>query len=194
MAYRLAKITRAFGLDKLRETDELDIARRSHAGHFLRVAELVAVERERIPQRDWLSRHVAQANDILEALIWALNAPEEGQLAVKLAVAALPFFSHSPLAAPWLGALRRVLEDRYAPYRSVADELKIHIAYAESHAAGASEISMQALLTQTLERAVRVGDMGSQLECMRMLSNATPLSNETVLAPWPTDSTHGRAQ
>jgi non-specific serine/threonine protein kinase len=77
--YRLLESLRAYGLDRLRESGELDLLRRRHAEHF---ASLVAVGSDTDPS--WLPRTRLEIDNLREALAW--SSKTDPALHLRLAV------------------------------------------------------------------------------------------------------------
>ncbi len=85
--YRLLETTRAFALEKLRETGEEETARLRHARHLLALLTAAENERESNGSADWLERYGPLVAEIRGCLHWALEGG--GELGVGLAIAGM---------------------------------------------------------------------------------------------------------
>jgi len=91
MRYRLLEVLRQYGQARLAENGEEDEARRRHAAHYLRLAQLIPPG---IPtgadQRQWLPRCRAEHANFDAALRWAAGRADAAR--VELAHALVPFW------------------------------------------------------------------------------------------------------
>ncbi|MDP9810031.1 putative ATPase/DNA-binding winged helix-turn-helix (wHTH) protein [Rhizobium tibeticum] len=101
--YRLLDTTRAFALEKLRESGDLDTRQRLHAENFLRLLQ------DRPNSLEGLSHYI---DNVRSALIWSFSGSGDAWLAVLLAAAAAPLFVNLSLlgeCARWTAAAVDVL-------------------------------------------------------------------------------------
>jgi predicted ATPase/DNA-binding NarL/FixJ family response regulator len=84
--YRLLESVREFALERLRQWDELEEARRVHAFYFLALAERAEPELIGADQRVWFL-HLEREHDNLRAALGWLSSQGEEALALRLAVA-----------------------------------------------------------------------------------------------------------
>ncbi|WP_437535030.1 winged helix-turn-helix domain-containing protein [Sorangium sp. So ce726] len=131
--YRQSAVVRAFALEKLAAHGDRDDAQRRHAEHFLRLAEEAEADGETLPKLAWLARHGAKLEDIRSALSWALDHRASADLAVRLAVTAIPFWKQHGLTKEGRAALERVLGDGFSAHRSAHDDQRLNAALAEMH-------------------------------------------------------------
>lgn len=169
--YRQLDSTRAYALEKLTESGELDLVRRRHAEHCVVLLGAAKADIEPLSHADWLSRHAGKLDDTRAALRWTFENPATSELGVRLTVAAIPFGKQLSLIEEIRIAVERALEDRLAPHRSVRDELLLNLTLGATlvHSRGPL-LAVKVALTRALGIAEELGDTELQLECLRGLS------------------------
>jgi len=85
--YRLLDTTRAYALQKLAESGELEALERRHAEHHRNLLEHAEAEWEGRPTAEWLADYGCKIDDVRNALNWAFQQP---------ATSPLPLCSPSP--------------------------------------------------------------------------------------------------
>jgi len=95
--YRLLSTTRAYALQKLVDSGELEQVCRRHAEHFRYLVEYIEGERERQPAREWLASYGELIDDVRSALIWAFSPSGDAALGAALTVASIPLWTHLSL-------------------------------------------------------------------------------------------------
>jgi predicted ATPase/DNA-binding CsgD family transcriptional regulator len=96
---------REYGLDRLREGEEMEQAQRAHAAYFLALAEEAESHLKGADQQSWLAALEREQENLREALR-CFMAYEEGELALRLCAALWRFW----LTLGYLGEGRRWLE------------------------------------------------------------------------------------
>lgn len=169
--YRQLDSTRAYALEKLAESDELNRVRRRHAEHCIALLGAAKADMERLPHADWLDRHAGKVGDVRAALRWTFEDPSSGELCVRVTVAAIPFGKQMSLIEEFRIAVERALDDRLAPYRSDRDELLLNLTLGATllHSRGPL-LAVKVSLTKALGIAEGLDDTDLQLECLRGLS------------------------
>lgn len=169
--YRQLDSTRAYALDKLTQSGELDAIRRRHAEHGLILLGAAKADLDRFERADWHARYAGKVDDVRAALTWSFESPATIEFAVKLTVAAIPFGQQFSLHEECRFAVDRVLTDAFAPYRNPADELLLHLTRATTilHSEG-PRLEVKELLTRALALAEQSGDAALRLTCLRELS------------------------
>lgn len=167
--YRQLDSTRAYALEKLAESGELDPVRRRHAEHCIDLLGSAKADIERQSRTDWLTRHAGKLDDIRTALHWAFENAHE--LGVRLTAAAIPFGKQLSLIEEFRIVVERALDDRLAPYRSARDDLLLNLTLGATllHSRGPM-LAVKRALTKALAIAEDLGDIDLQLECLRGLS------------------------
>lgn len=169
--YRQLDSTRAYALEKLIESGEVDVVRRRFAEHCIILLGAAEADIERLSRTDWLTRYAGKVDDIRAALYWTFDSPTTRSLGVRLTVAAIPFGKQLSLIEEIRIAVERALEHRLAPYRSVRDELLLNLTLGATllHSRGPL-LPVKVALSKALGIAEELGDARLQLECLRGLS------------------------
>ncbi|WP_433424838.1 BTAD domain-containing putative transcriptional regulator [Microtetraspora malaysiensis] len=109
--FRMLETIRAYGAERLDEAGERESARRAHARHVLDLVRTADPRLRRAEQLDWLPVLVAEHENVLAALRWAVEAPDVATALELLASAATYVWirgasaSAAPHAISLLGAI-----------------------------------------------------------------------------------------
>ena len=95
--YRLLDTTRAYALEKLAESGELESTARRHAAYYRGLLERAGAEAETRPLPDWLATYGRQIDNVRKALDWVFSPDGDATLGVALTVVALPLWMHYSL-------------------------------------------------------------------------------------------------
>lgn len=90
--YRLLDTTRAYVLEKLTETGELEAVARRHAEYHRDLFERAAAEWETRPIGEWLAVYGRQIDNVRAALDWAFSPGGDRAIGVALTVATVPLW------------------------------------------------------------------------------------------------------
>ena len=71
--YRLLETTRAYALEKLAESGELEQVARRHAEYYRDLFERAEAEWETRPTAEWLAEYGRQIDNVRAALDWAFS-------------------------------------------------------------------------------------------------------------------------
>lgn len=157
MTYRQINITRAFAREKLIESGEYEDIRQRHALHISHLAEQAMADWHRLSSSKWHAVHGALFDDINEALHWAFSAGTAAPLAVRLTLAALPFWPR--LCDGGGAALWPALDAR--------DDVMLHLALSKALRDMPGQIAeARACASRALRIAERSGDANLQSEFM----------------------------
>lgn len=169
--YRLLDTTRAYALNKLDENGETNAARERHAEYCLALLGAANADADRLSRSEWLARYAARIDDVRDALRWAFSASASGDLAIRLAVAAIPFGKQASLVEECRMAVEMALDDRWRDHRSVRDDLLLNLTLGATllHTRG-PVAEVKSSLTKALQIAGQLGDAEMELECLRGLS------------------------
>jgi predicted ATPase/DNA-binding winged helix-turn-helix (wHTH) protein len=105
--FRLLDTTRAYALQKLRESGELDQLGRRHTEYFLAVFRRAEAEWETRSGTEWLADYGWQINNLRAALDWAFSPAGEVSIGAALVAAAVPLWMHLSLleeCGSWMAA------------------------------------------------------------------------------------------
>jgi predicted ATPase len=92
--YRLLETTRAYALEKLTESGELDRVARNHAEYYRDLFERAEAEWEKRPTTEWLATYVRHIDNLRAALEWAFSSGGDASIGVTLTVASVPLWLH----------------------------------------------------------------------------------------------------
>jgi predicted ATPase/DNA-binding winged helix-turn-helix (wHTH) protein len=88
--YRLLETTRAYALEKLSETGELDSVARRHAEHYRDLLEQAPAESQMQSSADRLAAYRREIDNVRTALDWAFSPRGDAAIGVTLSAAAVP--------------------------------------------------------------------------------------------------------
>ena len=95
--YRLLETMRAYALEKLTESGELDHVARRHAEYFRNVLDRAETVLETRSTAEWLAVYGRQIDNLRTALDWAFSARGDTSIGVALTVAAVPLWFQQSL-------------------------------------------------------------------------------------------------
>jgi predicted ATPase/class 3 adenylate cyclase len=128
--FRMLETIRAYGLERLKESDESEQTRQQHAAHFLALGEQAEPELWGAEQAVWLERLETEHDNLRAALYWYETDPDGAEAGVRLAGAIWRFWSvrgyltegRSRLSAVLSRAAAGVPSDSYRAVRAKALE------------------------------------------------------------------------
>lgn len=91
--YRLHSTTRAYALQKLIDSGELEQVSRRHAEQCRYSVEMVGGELQHQPAGEWMVSYGELIDDVRSALIWAFSPTGDADLGVALTVASIPLWT-----------------------------------------------------------------------------------------------------
>jgi predicted ATPase/DNA-binding winged helix-turn-helix (wHTH) protein len=125
--YRLLETTKAYALDKLDQSGEMDAMRRRYAEFQRATFERAAIEWGKRPDPDWLASYGRSLDDVRSALAWAFSPDGDVAIGISLTVHAIPLWMHLSL----LEECRQCVERALSGERPCArDEMQLHAALA----------------------------------------------------------------
>jgi predicted ATPase len=95
--YRLLDTTRAYALEKLGDSAEMEAVARHHAEYYRDLFERAEAEWETRPTAEWLADYGRQIDNSRAALDWAFSPGGDGSIGVALTAAAVPLWMHLSL-------------------------------------------------------------------------------------------------
>src|SRR3984893_1144731 len=166
--YRLLETTRAYALEKLTESGELEQVAQRHAEYCRDLFERAELELETRPAAEWLAAYSRRIDNLRAALDWAFSPSGDASIGVALTAAAVPLWMHLSLMQECRGRVERALAAIAAGAgRDPQREMQLHAALAASlmYTRGAvSEID--AVGTKALEIAESLGNAEYQLRSL----------------------------
>ena len=107
--HRLHETTRAYALEKLIESGELEQVARRHANYYRGLFDRAEIELETLPAPAWLERYGHQIGQVRAALDWAFSPTGAAEVGVALTVAAVPLWVLLSLMEECRGRVERAL-------------------------------------------------------------------------------------
>ncbi|MGH8502428.1 MAG: ATP-binding protein [Gammaproteobacteria bacterium] len=90
--YRLLETTRAYALEKLEESGELEQYKRRHAEYYRDLFVRAEAEWETRPTAEWLAAYGREIDNVRAALDWAFSPSGDVTVGVELTTASVPLF------------------------------------------------------------------------------------------------------
>jgi predicted ATPase/DNA-binding winged helix-turn-helix (wHTH) protein len=170
--YRLLDTTRAYALQKLDESGELEAVTRRHAEHHRDLFERAATEWEARPTVEWLADYGRKIDDVRSALNWAFSEGGDAVVGMSLTVAAIPLWMHLSLLDECRECVNRALSTETAARRpSERDQMKLYAALGAALMNGRGPLpETESVWTKALRIAERVDDGEYQLRALWGLS------------------------
>jgi predicted ATPase/DNA-binding winged helix-turn-helix (wHTH) protein len=107
--YRLLDTIRAYGLEKLTESGEIEGTARRHAEYFRDLLERAEPERRTRPIAEWLAAYRREIDEVRAALDWAFSPEGDATVAVALTIASEPLWFGLSLIDEWRRRVERAL-------------------------------------------------------------------------------------
>jgi predicted ATPase/DNA-binding SARP family transcriptional activator len=166
--YRLLETTRAYALEKLSESGELDQVARRHAEYFRALFERAETERDARSTDEWLAVYGRQIDNVRTALDWAFSPDGDTAIGVALTAAAVSLWFQQSLLVECRDRAERALASLGPrPERDARCEMQLSAALLVSlmHTKGAVPATIAAWTT-VLEIAEGLGDIEYQLRAL----------------------------
>jgi len=177
--YRLLDTTRAYALEKLTESGELERFARRHAEYYRGVFEAAATQWDTQPTAQWLAAYGPHLDNVRAALDWAFSPSGDAEIGVTLTVSAVPLWMHLSLMEECRTRMERALASlggAAAPGTRSTMQLYAALGLSLMYTKGAVP-ETRAALTRSLEIAEMFDDTDYQLRalwglCVDRLNNA----------------------
>jgi predicted ATPase/DNA-binding winged helix-turn-helix (wHTH) protein len=169
--WTLLETIRAYGLQKLVESDESDDAQRRHAAFFRDLFALQARGARSSLSDDNLARHVREIDNVRAALDWSFSPAGDPAIGVDLTAAYAPVWRHLSQMSECRERCERALlslEPHVTANMSLRMELQINLASAIFITMGPPE-QAKTLLIEALETADALNDLNAQAGALSML-------------------------
>jgi len=166
--YRLLETTRAYALEKLAGSGELDAVARRHASHYLDLFERAEAEAETRPTQAWLADHGPQIDNLRAALDWAFSPSGDTAIGVTLTAAAVPLWVHLSPAEECRSRVERALAAMASSKgRDARREMQLNAALAASLKYSRGPVAeIEASATKALRIAESRDDIEYQLRSL----------------------------
>jgi predicted ATPase len=166
--HRLLDTTRAYALERLTQSGELERVTRRHAEYYRTLFERAEAEQEMRPTAEWLAEFGRQIDNLRAALDWAFSPDGDPSISVALTAAAVPLWMQLSLIEECRGHVERALSVLPpGARRDARHEMKLCAALAASlrYTRGAVPEACAAW-TKALELATSLNDTRYQLHSL----------------------------
>jgi predicted ATPase/DNA-binding winged helix-turn-helix (wHTH) protein len=166
--YRLLDTTRAYGLQKLTESGELETVARRHAEYYRDLFERAETESQVRPAAEWLSDYGRRIDNLRAALDWAFSPSGDAAIGVALTAAAVPLWMQLSLLEECRGRVERALaalDSMAAPNPRREMLLQAALANAVLGTAGTVD-AVGSAWNRALELAEELDDIDQQLRAL----------------------------
>jgi predicted ATPase len=131
--YRVLDTTRAYALEKVGESGEMQAVARRHAEYYRDLFERAETECDTMPAAEWLADYRRQIDELRAALDWVFLPDGDAAIGVALTAAAIPLWMHLSLMEECRGRVEHALAALDAGgSRDARGEMKLHAALAAS--------------------------------------------------------------
>jgi predicted ATPase len=131
--YRLLETTRAYALEKLAESGEVDAVARRHADYYRELCQQLEAEQEARSAAEQVAAYRRHLDNLRSALDWAFSPSGDAVLGALLTVASIPLWMHLSLMAECHGRVERALGALQAgPTRDARSQMHLYSALASS--------------------------------------------------------------
>jgi predicted ATPase len=169
--FRLLGTTRAYALEKLGESGELQALARCHAEYYCYLFERAGAEWKTRPATEWLAAYAHHIDNLRAALDWAFSPEGDESIGVALAAASVPIWFEISLLNECRCWMEKVLSVLDAGDRAISREMVLQcgLGYALMFAQGMNDRA-RAPLTRASELAERLADADYQLRALAGLA------------------------
>jgi predicted ATPase/DNA-binding winged helix-turn-helix (wHTH) protein len=166
--YRLLDTTRAYALEKLGDSGELEAIARHHAEYYRDLCDRAEAEWEAQPAAKQLADYGRQIDNLRAALDWAFSPGGDASIGVALTAAVVPLWMHLSLMEECRGRVERALAAIAAGAgRDARREMQLHTALAASLMFTRGAVSeIGAAGTKALEIAESLGNAEYKLRSL----------------------------
>lgn len=163
--YRLLDITRAYALEKLRQSDESALIFRRHAEHTCERLQRAAADWEVLPTKIWREIYGRQIDDVRAALNWAFSPDGDASVGVALTAASTILWIELSLMDEHRQQLEQALKSIAAgPRADPKYEMQLNAALGNAlfHTVGPG-LEAATAFSRALELAEQLGDTAFRL-------------------------------
>jgi predicted ATPase/DNA-binding winged helix-turn-helix (wHTH) protein len=166
--YRLLETTRAYALEELTHSGELERFARRHAEYHRDMLERAADQYKTRPTSEWLATSACHADNLRAALDWTFSPNGDASIAIALTIAAVPLWFQLSLMEECRGRVEQALESAGSETgRRTRDHMKLYAALGASmlYTMGPGA-KMKAAWTNVLQIAESLGDTDYALRAL----------------------------
>jgi predicted ATPase/DNA-binding winged helix-turn-helix (wHTH) protein len=164
--YRLHETTRAYALEKLAQSGELEQVAQRHANYYRDLFDRTEIELDTLPASAWLAAYGHQIGEVRAALDWAFSPTGAAEVGVALTVAAVPLWVHLSLMEECRGRVERALSGP-AESRDARRNMQLYAALgAALFLTKGSSPEMEAAWTSAFEIAQSLDDADYRLRAL----------------------------
>ena len=165
--YRLLETTRAYALEKLTQSGELEQLARRHADYYRDFYERCEIELQTRPS-EWLAAHGRRIDNLRAALDWAFSPAGDVAVGVALTIAAVPLWVRLSLVWECHGRVERALASLVPEAgRSARQEMKLYAALGASLLYSTGPMpEIESVWAKALGIAESLGDIEYQLRAL----------------------------
>jgi predicted ATPase/DNA-binding winged helix-turn-helix (wHTH) protein len=165
--YRLHDTTRAYALERLRESRETERFARRLAEHLRGLFERAAAESKNRPRAQWLAAYSLHLDNLRAALGWAFSRNGDPGIGVALTAAAVPLWTHLSLNEECRSRVETALAHLGAdPDGGARREMQLHAALAAAAHYTTMGPERAVALTRTLQLAEELGDYDYRMRAL----------------------------
>ncbi|MGO4376788.1 winged helix-turn-helix domain-containing protein [Pseudoduganella sp. RAF19] len=169
VSYRLLETTRAYALEKLRESGEFHVVAERAAFHLSALLERAAQERERAVPREWLAQYGRYLEHVGGSLDWAFDLGGDVRLGQRLCVLSAPLWDQLSLLNEYGARLEKALKadiSHLPPDPALELELNLALGVTLAHTGVAGDPRRQAVFARALELAMQGEDREVRLRAL----------------------------
>ena len=164
--FRLFETNRAYALENLGESGELQAVARRHAEYYRDLFKRAETECDSRSTSEWLADYGGQIDNLRAALNWALSPAGDVSIGVALAAASVPIWFEMSLPHECGGWMEKALDVLDAVDRSTKIEMVLQYALGYSLMLEGINDRARSALTRTSELAERLADLDYQLRAL----------------------------
>ncbi|HEX3350092.1 MAG TPA: winged helix-turn-helix domain-containing protein [Acetobacteraceae bacterium] len=167
--FRLLDTTRAYALEKLVESGEVNAIRRRHAEHYRDV--LQAATENKAGVDDWPAAHAVEIDNIRAALAWAFSPQGDASIGVALAADSVPIWFEMSWLTECRGWMEKALGVLDGVDQSPNREMVLQYALGYALIAQGMNDRARTTLTRAGELAESLADLDYQLRTLAGLAS-----------------------
>ena len=166
--FRLLETTRAYALEKLRQSGEFEEFKRRHAEYYRDLFERAEAEWETLPTTEWLAAYGREIDNLRAALDWAFSPDGNETIGVALTAASVPLWFQLSLMDRCRVRVERALASLGpGSNRDPRRDMKLHAALGASLLYTRGPVpETGAAWTSALETAERLADTEYRLRAL----------------------------